>query len=240
MCVDNALVYREVGNVRVLDFGGAGPELIDVARLCERIEWDEDARAVLLIFSGEVNEMLTPRLETGQISPIEAIAKLKQPVIAAIRGDGIGLSLELALACDLRIGIEGARFGLTQIKEGSVPSNGGTQRLPRLVGQGKALQMVLTGELIGSAEAYRIGLINRVVSPGDLIPTSTELAKDMATKSPLSLSYAKEALYGGRDLTLDQGIKMELDMYLLLCTTSDRTEGITAFREKRKPDFKGH
>lgn len=240
MRVDNALVYREVGNLRVLDFGAAGSQPIDVAQLCERIAWDEDARVVLLIFGGEVNDVFQARLETVQISPVEAIAKLKQPVIAAIRGDAVGLSFELALACDFRIGTESARFGLPQIQEGSVPSNGGTQRLPRLVGRGKALQMILTGEMIDAAEACRIGLINRVVVSESLVGTATELAKDMATKSPLSLSYVKEALYGGSDLTLDQGIRMELDMYLLLCTTSDRTEGITAYREKRKPDFKGN
>ena len=100
--------------------------------------------------------------------------------------------------------------------------------------------MILTGEIIDAVEAHRIGLVNRIVASESLVGAATELARDMATKSPLSLSYVKEALYGGGDLTLDQGIRMELDMYLLLCTTSDRTEGITAFREKRKPDFKGN
>jgi enoyl-CoA hydratase/carnithine racemase len=211
-----------------------------VAQLCGRIDWDEDARVVLLFFGGEVNDVLKASLKTSQISPVEAIAKLKQPVIAAIRGNALGLGLELALACDIRIGTESARFGLPQIQEGSVPSNGGTQRLPRLVGQGKALQMILTGEIIDAVEAHRIGLVNRIVASESLVGAATELARDMATKSPLSLSYVKEALYGGSDLTIDQGIRMELDMYLLLCTTSDRAEGITAFREKRKPDFRGN
>ena len=100
--------------------------------------------------------------------------------------------------------------------------------------------MILTGELIDGREACRIGLLHRVAAPELLIDTATELAEAMAVKSPLSLSYAKEALLGGRDLTLDQGIRLELDLYLLLFSTSDRTEGITAFREKRKPDFRGN
>jgi enoyl-CoA hydratase/carnithine racemase len=100
--------------------------------------------------------------------------------------------------------------------------------------------MVLTGELIDAAEAYRIGLINRVVAPELLMSTAAGMAEDMAAKSPVSLSYVKEALYSGRDLTLEQGLRTELDLYLLLFTTRDRTEGITAFREKRKPEFKGN
>jgi enoyl-CoA hydratase len=191
-------------------------------------------------FGPEAIEGLNQSRETSESSVVDPIAKLKQPVIAAIRGDAVGIGLELALSCDVRIGTENARFGLTQVKEGRIPSNGGTQRLPRLVGQGKALEMVLTGELIDAAEAYRIGLIHRVVAPELLMSTASGMAREMAAKSPLSLSYAKEALYSGRDLTLDQGLRTELDLYLLLFTTLDRTEGITAFREKRKPGFRGN
>jgi enoyl-CoA hydratase len=234
-----ALIYSEFGHCRLLDFGAAGAELIDLAEVCDRIAWDEEARVVLVIFGQEVNEELDQSLETGESSLLAPIAKLKQPVIAAIRGDAVGIGLELALACDIRIGIENARFGMIQVQEGRIPSNGGTQRLPRLVGQGKALEMVLTGELIDAGEACRIGLINRVVTPELLMSTATGMAQEMATKSPLSLNYVKEALYASRDLTLDQGLRMELDLYLLLFTTLDRTEGVTAFREKRKPEFRG-
>ena len=238
--MDSTSICREFGNCRVIDFPAAGFESVDIEELCNRFAWDEDASVVLFFFGPEINGLLEKKLEAGQNSPIEAIANLKQPVIAAIRGDCTGLCLELALACDIRIGVEGARFGLPQIQAGSIPSNGGTQRLPRLVGQGRALQMLLTGELMDSPEALRIGLLNRVVSPEALLHTATELATVMAAKSPLSLSYSKEALYRGRDLTLDQGIKMELDMYLLLFSTFDRTEGIAAFKERRKPEFRGN
>ena len=169
----------------------------------------------------------------------EPAALLKQPVIAAIRGNALGLGLELALACDIRIGTEDACFGLPQICEGTIPSNGGTQRLPRLIGPGRAMRMILTGESIDAGEAHRIGLLNSVVASDVLMPTAEEMARKMATKSPLSLSYAKEALYSARDLTLDQGLNKELDLYLLLQSTQDRIEGITAFKEKRKPEFKG-
>jgi enoyl-CoA hydratase/carnithine racemase len=235
-----AFTYNEVGHCRVIDFGIAGSSFVDLAELCDRIAWDEGARIVVLIFGNEVNDRLITIDDAGQAPFIEPVARLKQPVIAAIRGDAIGLALELALACDIRIGIESARFGLSQIREGSIPSNGGTQRLPRLIGHGRAMQMILTGESIDAAEACRIGLLHRVVAADSLASAVMDMSQDMAAKSPLSLSYVKEALYAGRDLTLDQGLRMELDLYLLLFTASDRTEGITAFRDKRKPDFRGN
>jgi enoyl-CoA hydratase/carnithine racemase len=234
-----ALAYNEIGHCRVIDFGAGASSSFGLAELCERIAWDEEARVVILIFGEEVRDRLVANQDSSSVSFVEPVAKLKQPVIAAIRGDAVGIGLELALACDIRVGIDTARFGLPQIRDGIIPFNGGTQRLPRLIGQGRAMQMILTGELIDAAEALRIGLINRVVASDSLANTVMDMAQEMATKSPLSLSYVKEALYGGRDLTLDQGLRMELDLYLLLFTTSDRIEGITAFKEKRKPDFKG-
>jgi enoyl-CoA hydratase/carnithine racemase len=227
--------YSRIGYCRVIDIAAA-PENDALAEACEEIAWDEQARAVVLAFDGSI-KLQASQLEA--ISPVERVAKLKQPVIAAIRGNAVGFGLELAMACDIRIGAEGARFGLDQVKEGIIPSNGGTQRLPRLVGYGKAMQMILTGESMDAAEALRIGLINRIVSADALMDSAMEMAQEMATKSPLSLSYSKEALHNGRDLTLDQGLRMELDLYLLLFSTSDRVEGIASFKEKRKPDFKG-
>jgi enoyl-CoA hydratase/carnithine racemase len=233
--VDRQPIFREAGHCRIIDLLANSQESIDLAELCDRIAWDEEARVALLILDSESGNRLSGTLNP----PAELIAGLRQPVIAAIQGDATGICLELALACDLRIGTENASFGLPQIRSGRLPTNGGTQRLPRLVGQGKALEMILTGELIDAGDACRTGLINRVVAPGLLISTATEMAEAMAAKSPLSLSYAKEALYRGRELPLSQGIRMELDLYLQLFTTSDRLEGITAFREKRKPEFRG-
>jgi enoyl-CoA hydratase/carnithine racemase len=234
-----ALAYNEIGHCRIIDFGVGASSPAGLAELCDRIAWDEDARVVVLIFGDEISDRLLTCVDPSQGSLIEPVAKLKQPVIAAIRGDAVGLGLELALACDLRIGTAGARFGLPQIRHGQIPFNGGTQRLPRLIGHGRAMQMILTGEFIDAEEACRIGLIHRVVAADTLAGAVMDMAQTMASKSPLSLSYVKEALYSARDLTLDQGLRMELDLYLLLFTGSDRTEGITAFREKRKPEFRG-
>jgi enoyl-CoA hydratase/carnithine racemase len=245
--VCGTLVCKSFGNYVVLDLTAgeavAAPMAMDMAELCKQIAWDERVRVVVLSFHGGMDE----EFQTGsssidaaeRFSLTEPVAGLKQPVIAAIRGDALGPGLELALACDIRIGTENARFGLPQIRQGTMPTGGGTQRLPRLVGQGKAMQMVLTGEPIDAEEACRLGLIQRIVPHASLMQTATEMARDMAEKSPLSLSYAKEALHKGMDLTLDQGIKMEMDLYLLLFSTTDRVEGITAFKEKRKPAFEG-
>jgi enoyl-CoA hydratase/carnithine racemase len=160
-------------------------------------------------------------------------------VIAAISGDVIGQGLELALACDLRIASETSHFGLPQIKTGHLPSDGGTQRLSRLVGRGKGLEMILTGEIIDAQEALRIGLVNKVVPKKDLMEVTMKMAQEMASRGPIALRYIKEAIYKGMDMTLEQGLRLEADLYLILHTTKDRTEGIQAFRGKRKPKFEG-
>lgn len=214
----------------------------EFAGLCERIAWENDVRAVVLVYDGAGHAVMSPdALESSMTPPglAETAGSLKQPIIAAIRGDGAGPGLELALACDIRIGTEGARFGLPAVSEGLIPSGGGTQRLPRLIGQGKALEMILTGETIDASEALKAGLINRVVRPDDLVATAHTIAAEIARKSPLAVAYVKEALHKGMDLTLEQGMRMELDLYLLLFSTADRVEGIRAFQEKRTPLFEG-
>jgi enoyl-CoA hydratase/carnithine racemase len=216
----------------------------EMADACERIAWDEEARAVVLAFGDGwvplVEEDPLSQRGQGTVPPlVESIAALKVPVIAAIKGDAVGLGLELAMACDIRIGTIGARFGLPAVRKGSMPSAGGTQRLPRLVGLAKAMEMILTGTLIDGEGAEAVGLLNRLTAPHEVISTAAAMAEEMASKSPLSLAYVKEALHKGMDLTLDQGMRMELDLYLLLFSTSDRVEGITAFKEKRSPRFEG-
>ncbi|MBN2241770.1 MAG: enoyl-CoA hydratase/isomerase family protein [Acidobacteria bacterium] len=213
----------------------------DFSGLCEQIAWDEETRIVVLFFGGRMHD-LPDRISSGEagvLSPVEAVSGIKRPVIAAVRGDATDLVLELALACDLRIATDASVFAMRQTCRGRIPSNGGTQRLPRLIGQSRAIKMILTGESIDAAQALKIGLVHRVVAPDALEASAMELARQMALKSPLSLHFAKEALYSGMDLTLDQGIGKEMDLYLLLFGASDRTEGINAFKEKRKPEFKG-
>ena len=177
--------------------------------------------------------------KTKFLSLAEPIAKLDRPVIAAISGNAIGQGLELALACDIRIASETSCFGMSDIKSGLIPWDGGTQRLSRLVGRGKALEIILTGEVIDAQEALRIGLVHKVVSRKDLMEVAVKIAQEMVSKGPIALRYAKEAIYKGMDMTLEQGLRLEADLYLLIHTTKDRTEGIQAFREKRKPEFEG-
>ena len=157
-----------------------------------------------------------------------------RPVASAI-----GQGLELALACDIRIASETSRFGLPQIEAGHILWDGGTQRLSRLVGKGKALEMILTGEVIDAQEALRIGLVHKVVSAGELMEVTMKMAQEMASKGPIALRYTKEAVYKGMDMTLEQGLRLEADLYLLIHTSKDRSEGIQAFRDKKTPKFEG-
>jgi enoyl-CoA hydratase/carnithine racemase len=237
----NYPVKEKVGMARLSD---------ELTELCAEMAWDEEVRVIVITAAGEksfsieagLNEMVsgpTEEQEKQFFSVAESIAKLDLPVIAGINGDAIGQGLEMALACDIRIAVETSRFGLTQIETGLIPWDGGTQRLARLVGRAKASEMIFTGETIDANEAYRIGLVHKVVSPLDLMATVMQMAREMASKGPTALKYAKEAICKGMDLTLDQGLRLEADLYLLIHTTRDRTEGIKAFREKRVPKFEG-
>jgi enoyl-CoA hydratase/carnithine racemase len=165
--------------------------------------------------------------------------RCSQPIIAAIRGFALGGGLEFALACDIRIAAEDAHLGLTEINLAIIPGGGGTQRLPRLVGRGKALEMILTGMRVPAAEALRIGLVERVVPVADLMSTAQTLARQIADKAPIALRYAKESVVGGLGLPLADGIRLENDLSTLLRTTEDRVEGAKAFVEKRKPKWTG-
>jgi len=168
-----------------------------------------------------------------------ALASIDRPVIAAINGDATGQGLELALSCDIRLASDKAKFGFSQVASGLIPMDGGTQRLPRIVGRGKALELILTAETINAEEALAIGLVSQVVPQEDLATEVEALAWNIASKAPIALRFIKEAVNKGMDLTLEQGLRLEGDLYFLLHTTADRTEGIKAFLEKRPPRFKG-
>jgi enoyl-CoA hydratase/carnithine racemase len=176
-------------------------------------------------------------VEQQSVSSI--VAGLEVPSIAAINGEAFGQGLELALACDLRICTETALFAMNHMASGDTPWDGGTQRLPRLVGRGKAMEMILTGGIIDAREAHRIGLVNKVVRAEELMAVVVDTARQIASRGPIALRYAKEAVHKGMDLTLEQGLRLEADLYFLLHTTRDRTEGIRAFQEKRSPRFEG-
>lgn len=164
--------------------------------------------------------------------------ELWKPLIAAINGIALGGGLEIALACDLRIASEKARLGLPEVTLGLIPGWGGTQRLPRVVPWCKAAELILLGKPINAQEAYRIGLVNAVVPPEAVMPTAREWAETICQAGPLAVRAAKEAMLRGTSLTLEDGLKLENDLEAYVTSTDDFTEGITAFTEKRKPDFK--
>ena len=231
----------------------------ELGDICQIINQDEDIRLVVITGAGDkafssgsdlrqlihglAESEIPPRAELEDIgkrySVATAIAGIDRPVIAAINGDALGQGLELALGCDIRIASDEAHFGFPHTALGLTPMDGGTQRLPRIVGKGKALEMVLTAETMDAQEAQRIGLVNRVVPKKELIPEVEKLARGMAARGPIALRFAREAVNKGLDLTLEQGLRLEADLYFLLHTTEDRTEGITAFLEKRLPQFNG-
>ena len=190
--------------------------------------------------SGETIEESDAPRKPGEPAGSPAVAGLAIPVLVALNGDATGPGLELALAGDLRICVPSARFGFTGLARGVLPQDGGTQRLPRLVGPAWARDMLLTGRMVDAGEALAIGLVNRVAeSPGQLAAAVDELAAQITGGSPIGARYAKEAVGKGMDLSLDQGLGLEADLNVILQSTSDRAEGIKSFLEKRDPKFSG-
>jgi enoyl-CoA hydratase len=226
----------------------------DLRDACEAIAAQQDVRVVLLTAEGEafsggwdwdalLGETTDPvdalRNHGVAPDPFGRISDLPQPVVCAINGDATGAGLELALACDVRISAEGATFSVPEVSMGVLPLAGGTQRLPRLVGRGKALEMILTGEPIGAEEALRIGLVSAVVPRDRLLAEAEAIASRIAERGPLAVRYAKEAISRGLELPLGQALRFETDLTIILQTTEDRAEGVRAFLEKRNAEFKG-
>ncbi|HEY3102460.1 MAG TPA: enoyl-CoA hydratase-related protein [Pyrinomonadaceae bacterium] len=215
---------RDDDSVRVVVFTGAGDKAFiagaDIAEFAERTALAQ--RAIML--------------ERGLFNAIDTFPK---PVIAMVNGYCLGGGCELALACDIRIASDTASFGQPEINLGIIPGGGGTQRLTRLVGEGKAMEMILTGAIISAQEAFRLGLANQVV-PADQLETKTmEVANRIAEKSPIALRLAKEAVKLASRSNLDEGLRREVDLFALCFSSEDKDEGVNAFLEKRKPEFKG-
>jgi enoyl-CoA hydratase len=213
----------------------------ELEEVCGQIKQDDDIYVVTVTGAGDKAFCSGGELEPGtsRFSPANAVASIDCPVIAAINGDALGQGLELALICDIRLASDKARFGLPQVARGLIPMDGGTQRLPRIVGRGKALELLLIAETISAEEALEMGLVSKIVPPKELASEVEVMAENIAAKGPIALKYVKEAVNKGLDMTLEQGLRLEADLYFLLHTTADRTEGIRAFREKRQPKFRG-
>src|SRR6201987_1261226 len=164
---------------------------------------------------------------------------LGKPVIAAVNGFALGGGCETAMACTMRIAAENAKFGQPEVKLGIIPGYGGTQRLPRLVGKGRALQLILSGEIITAQEAYRIGLVNEVVPESDLITRAEAILKEIAANAPIAVKHSLEAVNKGMDASQSEGLALEASYFGLCAGTEDKKEGTSAFLEKRSPQFHG-
>lgn len=162
-----------------------------------------------------------------------------KPVIAAVNGFALGGGCELAMACHIRLASEGAKFGQPEVKLGITPGYGGTQRLPRLVGRGRALQLLLTGEMIDAQEALRIGLVNKVVPPAELLPAAEAMMRQILANAPLAVALCIEAVNRGYNATQDDGLNLEANHFAILAGTADMAEGMAAFLAKRAPSFTG-
>jgi enoyl-CoA hydratase/carnithine racemase len=170
---------------------------------------------------------------------LDRIENLGKPVVAAINGFALGGGCETAMACTIRIAVEHARFGQPEVRLGLIPGGGGTQRLPRLVGKGRALQLILSGGMISAQEACRIGLVNEVVPAAELIQRAEAILKEIAANAPVAIRYALEATNKGMDTSQSEGLALEASFFGLCAGTEDRKEGTSAFLEKRAPQFRG-
>ena len=216
-------------------------ELTDAA---EELAANDNVLVVILTGAGPVfsvgREIPQNASHIRQLQAARAIAALPVPVVAAVNGDASDHGLELALAADLRLAGPEARFWFSAPSANSFPFDGGTQRLPRLVGPGWAQDMLLTGRKVSAVEGLAIGLVNRVVeSGGAVLQFAQELADQIMEGGPLSVRYAKEAVMSGADMALAHSLGLEADLNVILQSTRDRTEGIASFLERRKPKFTG-
>jgi len=205
--------------------------------LAEEVE--DDATAMMLAIRGAGGNFCAGFDDDVDSMVVESIAVLSKPTLAIIEGVAADEGMELALAADLRVAARSARFTMGQLGSGRIPRFGGTQRLPRLIGAAHALRMLLTGAALDGGEAMRLGLVNYVVAGRRALDrVAGDLTRTIASRGPIAAALAKEAVRKGCDLTLDQGIRLEEDLYALLQTTADRAEGIRAFLEKRRPLFR--
>ncbi len=225
----------------------------ELERVMREVQQDDTIRAVVLTGAGEksfvagadINELavLTPAEgqqhgRRGQ-AVFDLIEQLGKPVVAAVNGFALGGGCELAMACTLRVAADSARFGQPEINLGIIPGYAGSQRLPRLVGKGRALEILLTGDMVGATRAYEIGLVNRVVPAAELLAEARKLAAALASKAPLATRYIIEAVNHGMEMPLAEAQHLEGTLFGLVASTDDMKEGTRAFLEKRQASWRG-
>ena len=248
----DSVAYVTVNRPKVLNALNM-PTMEELRFAFHEIKNDKGVRAVIFTGAGEKafiagadiaelskQDAITAKEYThrGQ-SVLNLIENLGKPVIACINGFALGGGCEIALACTMRLASETAKLGQPEVKLGIIAGYGGSQRLPRLVGKGIAMQILLTGEMISAQEAHRIGLVNEVTAPADLIPRAEAIAQKIIANAPLAVQYTMEAVNKGMEMNLSEGLYLEAALFGLCCATEDKKEGTTAFLEKRAAQFKG-
>src|SRR3954471_10938366 len=246
------IAYVTVNRPKVLNALNT-PTWTDLRAAFEDAKADASVHGVILTGAGDKAFIAGADIsELTQLTAVEAeessrfgqgvldlIENLGKPVIAAINGFALGGGCETAMACTIRIAVENAKFGQPEVKLGLLPGGGGTQRLPRLVGKGRALQLILSGEMIGAREAYRIGLVNEIVPAADLFTRAEAILKKITANAPIAIKFALEAANKGLEASQGEGLLLEASYFGLCAATEDKKEGTTAFLEKRTPQFQG-
>ena len=229
------------------------PTWADLRTVFENARDDDTVRGIILTGAGDkafiagadISELAQAGAFQAEESSrfgqavLELIENLGKPVVAAINGFALGAGCETAMACTIRIAVENAKFGQPEVKLGLLPGGGGTQRLPRLVGKGRALQLILSGEMIDAQEAYRIGLVNEVVSAANLMARAETILKQISANAPIAIKFAIEATNKGLDTSQSEGFALEASYFGICAATDDKKEGTSAFLEKRVPQFHG-
>lgn len=226
--------------------------LSELSSLVDEIAADDSVKAVVItgaersfVAGADIVEMLNFSAAEGRTfgqlgqATFLKIEKMNKPVIAAINGFALGGGCELSMACDIRIASEKAKFGQPEVGLGIVPGFGGTQRLPRLVGKGKAKEIIFTGDIFDAQEALRVGLVQKVVAPEELMETAKAMAKRIMKNGPYAVRLCKDAINMGLDIDLASGQEYEATLFAVTCATDDKKEGMSAFVDKRKPSFSG-
>jgi enoyl-CoA hydratase len=247
-----AIAYVTVNRPKVLNALNT-PTLKDLRTAFENARDDTAIRGVILTGAG--NKAFIAGADISELARVTAceaeqssrfgqgifdlIENLGKPVIAAINGFALGGGCETAMACTIRIAVDTAKLGQPEVTLGLVPGGGGTQRLPRLIGKGRALQLILSGEMISAQEAYRIGLVNEVVAAVDLIPRAEAILQKIGSNAPIAVKFALEATNNGLDASQAEGLLLEASYFGLCAATEDKKEGTSAFLEKRAPQFRG-